>query len=63
MRQSCWVMAIIDVFSRRFVGFAVERGDVDGPVVCRMFNRARESSLCRNICPPTTTRCSDSITG
>lgn len=39
--QSCWVMVIIDVFSRRFVGFAVERGDVDGPVVCRMFNRAR----------------------
>jgi putative transposase len=39
--QSCWVMVIIDVCSRRFVGFAVERGDVDGPVVCRMFNRAR----------------------
>jgi len=38
--RSCWVMIIIDVFTRRFVGFAVERGDVDGPVVCRMFNRA-----------------------
>jgi putative transposase len=34
-------MVIIDVFSRRFVGFAVERGDVDGPVICRMFNCAR----------------------
>ena len=41
MLQSCWVMVIIDVFSRRFVGFAVERGAVDGPVVCRMFNCAR----------------------
>jgi putative transposase len=41
MPQSCWVMVIIDVFSRRLVGFAVERGDVDGPVVCRMFNCAR----------------------
>jgi putative transposase len=39
--RSCWVMIIIDVFSRRLVGFAVERGDVDGPVVCRMFNQAR----------------------
>ena len=39
--RSCWVLAIIDVFSRRFVGLAVEHGAVDGPVVCRMFNRAR----------------------
>lgn len=39
--QSCWVMVIMDVFSRQFVGFAVERGVVDGPVVCRMFNCAR----------------------
>ena len=39
--QSCRVMVIIDVFSRRFVGFAVERGAVDGSVVCRMFNCAR----------------------
>ena len=34
-------MVIIDVFSRRFVGFAVARGDIDGPVICRMFNSAR----------------------
>ncbi len=39
--QSYWVMVIIDVFSRRFIGFAVERGDIDGPIVCRMFNCAR----------------------
>jgi hypothetical protein len=39
--RSCGVLAIIDVFSRRFVGLAVEHGAVDGPVVCRMFNRAR----------------------
>jgi len=38
--RSCWVMIIIDVFTRRFVGIAVEHGDVDGPVVCRMFNHA-----------------------
>ena len=39
--QSCWVMVIIDVFSRRFVGFAVARSDIDGIAVCRMFNCAR----------------------
>jgi len=38
--QSCWMMVIIDVFSRRFIGFAVARGDIDGPAVCRMFNCA-----------------------
>ena len=38
--QSYWVMIIIDVFNRRFIGFAVERGDIDGPIVCRMFNCA-----------------------
>ena len=40
--HSCWVMVIIDVFSRRFVGFAVQRGEADGPAVCRMFNYARD---------------------
>jgi putative transposase len=38
--QSYWVMVIIDVFIRRFIGFAVERGDIDGAAVCRMFNAA-----------------------
>jgi len=43
MLRSYWVMLIIDVFSRRCIGFAVSRGDIDGPVVCRMFNCARAS--------------------
>lgn len=38
--QSFWVMVIIDVFTRRCIGFAVERGDIDGAAVCRMFNAA-----------------------
>jgi hypothetical protein len=38
--QSFWVMVVIDVFTRRFIGFAVERGDIDGVAVCRMFNCA-----------------------
>lgn len=38
--QSFWLMVIIDVFTRRGIGFAVERGDIDGAAVCRMFNPA-----------------------
>ena len=34
------VMVIIDVFTRGFIGFAVERGDIDGVAVRRMFNCA-----------------------
>jgi transposase InsO family protein len=41
MLRSYWVMLIIDVFSRRCIGFAVARGDIDGPIVCRMFKCAR----------------------
>jgi len=37
--QSYWVMVVIDVFTRRIIGFGVARGDVDG-VVCWMFNHA-----------------------
>lgn len=37
---SHWVMVVMDQFSRRIVGFAVQAGDVDGPILCRMFNRA-----------------------
>ena len=37
--RSYWVMVIVDVFSRRIIGFSVERAPVDGISVCRMFNR------------------------
>jgi putative transposase len=37
--RSHWVLVVIDVFSRRIVGFDVERASVDGLSVCRMFNR------------------------
>ena len=36
--RSHWVMLVIDVFTRRIVGFGVERADIDGISVCRMFN-------------------------
>ena len=37
---SHWVLAVMDVFTRRIVGFGVERARIDGVSVCRMFNRA-----------------------
>lgn len=33
-----WV--VIDQFTRRIIGFGIQSGDVDGPTLCRMFNRA-----------------------
>lgn len=38
--RSYWVMLVMDVFTRRIVGFGVERADIDGVAVCRMFKRA-----------------------
>jgi len=38
--QTHWVMVVMDQFTRRLIGFAVQAGDVDGPILCRMFNRA-----------------------
>jgi putative transposase len=38
--RSHWVLLVMDVFTRRIIGFGVERGSVDGISVCRMFNRA-----------------------
>ncbi len=35
-----WVMVVMDQFTRRIVGFAVQAGDVDGLAICRMFNSA-----------------------
>jgi len=38
--RSFWVMVVIDVFTRRIIGFGVDRADIDGVSVCRMFNHA-----------------------
>ncbi len=37
--KSHWVMVVMDQFSRRIIGFAAHGGALDGPTVCRMFNR------------------------
>ena len=39
--KSFWVMVVMDVFTRRIVGFGIEPAHIDGVSVCRMFNQAR----------------------
>ncbi len=38
--RSHWVLVVMDVFTRRIIGFGVERPLIDGVSICRMFNRA-----------------------
>ena len=38
-------MVVMDQFSRRIIGFAVHAGSLDGPAVCRMFNRIISGSM------------------
>ena len=38
--RSFWVMVVMDLFTRRIIGFGVAAANLDGPLVCRMFNRA-----------------------
>jgi putative transposase len=35
-----WVLVVMDQFSRRIIGFGVQRSVVDGAALCRMFQRA-----------------------
>jgi putative transposase len=34
-----WVVVVMDQFTRRIIGFAVQPGAVDGPALCRMLNQ------------------------
>jgi len=38
--KSHWVMAVMDQYTRRIIGFAVHAGNVDGPALCRMFDES-----------------------
>ena len=35
-----WVMVVMDQYTRRIIGFGVQRGEPDGAAICRMFNQA-----------------------
>ncbi|NOX70911.1 MAG: transposase family protein [Gammaproteobacteria bacterium] len=50
MLKSHWVLVVMDQYTRRIIGFGVHAGAVDGPSLCRMFNRAiREAASPRYI--------------
>jgi len=38
--KSHWVLVVMDQFSRRLIGFAVQPVTVDGSALCRLFNQA-----------------------
>jgi putative transposase len=38
--RSHWVLVVIDVFTRRIIGFGIGGEYIDGPHLCRMFNQA-----------------------
>ena len=38
--HSYWVLVVMDVFTRRIIGFGIGGLYIDGPSVCRMFNQA-----------------------
>jgi putative transposase len=38
--RSHWVLVVLDIFTRRIVGFGIQVAYVEGVSVCRMFNRA-----------------------
>src|SRR5450755_1240439 len=38
--RSHWVMLVMDVFTRRIIGFGIAPASIDGMSVCRMFNGA-----------------------
>jgi len=61
--RSHWVMLVMDVFSRRIVGFGVESAGIEGVSICRMFNRASAGQRLPKHARPTTTRCFDSTAG
>ena len=37
--RSHWVMVVMDVFTRRIIGFSIERADPCGASICRMFSQ------------------------
>jgi transposase InsO family protein len=41
-----WVLLVMDVYTRRIIGFGVQTIAVDGPNLCRMFNQAIAGQSC-----------------
>jgi putative transposase len=50
-----WVLVVMDLFTRRIVGFGVHAGDVDGAALCQMFNSVISPGCASQISALTTT--------
>jgi transposase InsO family protein len=40
--RSHWVLVVMGQFTRRIIGFAIHTGQVNGMILCQMFNEATE---------------------
>ena len=58
-----WVLVVMDQCTRRIVGFGVQRGDVDGEGLCRMFNRATRGHTSPTYSVRTTIGCTNVTDG
>ena len=57
-------IGVMDLYTRRILGFGIEAGIVDGMGPCRMFKQAiRRAGLPKYISVPITIRCIDFING
>jgi putative transposase len=36
--RTCWILVVMDQYTRRIIGFGLQAGAVDGRALCRMFN-------------------------
>ena len=43
--KSHWVMVVMDLYTRRIIGFGLHDGHVDGPTLCRIFNDATKGQF------------------
>ena len=43
--KSHWVMVVMDLYTRRIIGFGLHDGHVDGPTLCQIFNDATKGQF------------------
>ena len=61
--RAYWVLVVMDQFTRRIIGFGIQRGIVDGLALCRMFNQRFDAKPYRNMSARITIHCIDFING
>jgi hypothetical protein len=49
--ETHWVMAVLDQFTRRVIGFATHQGELTGVDICCRFNRIISKNTLQKILP------------